>query len=144
MNRWAAQWWDNLSIQRKVWAVLLLLCVPLVGGLATHLYLVQQLLAVQQQRQELVLAHDQVQVLRRLAVDIEDAFRGYVLTEQSAFLAPLNDAEARLDESFANTGKALANLPRPTISLVQIERRVKNLLRSKRDLIADIEQGTAD
>lgn len=144
MNRWASQWWDNLSIQRKVWVVLLLLCVPLVGGLATHLYLVQQLLAVQQQRQELVLAHDQVQVLRRLAVDIEDAFRGYVLTEQSAFLAPLNDAETRLDQSFANAAKALANLPGPTISLVQIERRVRNLLQSKHELIADIQQGAAD
>ena len=144
MNRWAAQWWDNLSIQHKVWAVLLLLCVPLVGGLATHLYLTQQLLAVQQQRQEIVLAHEHVEVLRRLAVDIEDGFRGYVLTEQSAFLTPLNDAEARLDESFANAGKALAKLPRPTISLVQIERRVRNLLQSKHELIGDIQQGAAD
>ncbi len=144
MNGWAAHWWDNLSIQRKVWVMLLLLFVPLVGGLATHLYLVQHLLGVQQQRQELVEAHEEVQVLRRLAIDIEDAFRGYVLTEQSTFLAPLNDAEAKIDQSIANTSKALADLPDPAIGLAQIERRVKDLLQSKRALIADIQQGAVD
>ncbi len=144
MNRWAAHWWDNLSIQHKVWAVLLLLCVPLVGGLATHLYVVQHLLGVQQQRQEFVQAHEEVQVLRRLAVDIEDAFRGYVLSEQPAFLAPLIDAEAKIDQSVANTSKALADLPGPAIGLAQIEKRLKDLLQSKRELITDIQQGAAD
>ena len=33
MDRWAAQWWEHLRIQHKVWTVLLLLCVPLMEGL---------------------------------------------------------------------------------------------------------------
>jgi hypothetical protein len=78
MARWAAQWWEQLRIQHKVWTVLLLLCVPLIGGLATHLYIVQQLLSTQQQKHDLVLAREHVEVLRRLTVDIEDGFRGYV------------------------------------------------------------------
>ena len=45
MGRWAAQWWEQFRIPHKVWTVLLLLCVPLIGGLATHLYFVQQLLS---------------------------------------------------------------------------------------------------
>jgi len=65
---------DRLRIQHKVWVVLLLLCVPLSAGIAIHLYVVQQLLALQQQRQELMLADEQVLVLGRLAIDIEDGF----------------------------------------------------------------------
>ena len=62
MDRWVAQWGDQLRIQHKVWVVLLLLCVPLSAGIAIHLYVVQQLLALQQQRQELMLADEQVHV----------------------------------------------------------------------------------
>ena len=94
MSRSVTQWWQRLRIQHKVWAVLLLLCVPLIGGLATHLYFVQKLLSIQQQRQDLVLAHAEVHLLARLAVDIEDGFRGYVLTQQAPFLTPLTEAEA--------------------------------------------------
>ena len=76
MNEPAPTWWSRLRIQHKVWAVLLLLCIPLIAGLSTHLYLVQQLLALQEQRQDLILAEEQVNLLGRLAVDIEDDFRG--------------------------------------------------------------------
>ncbi|HET6676992.1 MAG TPA: CHASE3 domain-containing protein, partial [Nitrospira sp.] len=94
MQHTAADWWSQLRIQHKVWAVLLLLCLPLIAGLSTHLYLVQQLLTLQEHRHDLILAHEQVNLLRRLAVDIEDGFRGYLLTQQSAFLAPFAEAES--------------------------------------------------
>jgi uncharacterized protein YhhL (DUF1145 family) len=47
MDRWVAQWGDHLRIVHKVWVMLLLLCVPLGAGIAIHLYVVQQLLALQ-------------------------------------------------------------------------------------------------
>jgi signal transduction histidine kinase/CHASE3 domain sensor protein len=143
MNRRAGQWWEQLRIQHKVWAVLLLLCLPLVGGLAIHLYFVQELLAVQEQRHELVLAHEQVHLLRRLAVDIEDGFRGYVLTQQPAFLGPLAEAEARIDHAVANATRLLAGLPGLPTSLAPIERQLKELMRSKHELIAEIQRGEA-
>lgn len=141
MLRWVAQWWGRLRIQHKVWAVLLLVCAPLVGGLAAHLYVVHQLLAVQQQRHALVLADNQVNVLRRLAVDIEDAFRGYVLTEQTTFLAPLTEAEAKLEHALRDARRSLAAVPHTGEGLASIEHRLNNLLRTKRDLIADIQRG---
>lgn len=144
MNRWASQWWDNLSIQHKVWAVLLLLCVPLVGGLGTHLYLIQQLLAVQQQRQEIVLAHEHVEVLRRLVVDIEDGFRGYLLTQQPVFLAPMIEAEAKIDQAMASSATSLARLSGFPDSLAPVEQQVKGFLRSKHELITDIQRGDAE
>jgi signal transduction histidine kinase/CHASE3 domain sensor protein len=144
MDRWAAQWWDHLRIQHKVWAVLLLLCALLVGGFAIHLSFIQQLLSLQQQRQDLVLANAEVHLLARLGVDIEDGFRGYVMTQQPAFLTPLTEAEAKLDNTLLNANKALAELPGLSISLAPIEQQLKALLQSKHELIADIQKGTAD
>jgi signal transduction histidine kinase/CHASE3 domain sensor protein len=124
-----------------VWAVLLLLCVPLIGGLGTHLYFVQQLLSTQQQQQKLVLASAHVQVLQRLAVDIEDGFRGYVLTQQPVFLAPLTEAESRVDSALASATRLVAGLSGSPDSLDPIGRQLKDLLRSKHELIGDIQRG---
>ena len=144
MDRWAAQWGDRLRIQHKVWVMLLLLCVPLGAGIAIHLYAVQQLLALQQQKQDLMLADHQVHMLGRLAVDIEDGFRGYVLTQQPAFLAPLVEAEAKLNHALSDASTSLAKLSGSPNQLAPIERQLKDLLRSKQELIADIQQGLAD
>ncbi|MBX3303932.1 MAG: CHASE3 domain-containing protein [Nitrospira sp.] len=144
MKGWVTQWGDGLRIQHKVWAALLVLCVPLSVGIALHLYVVQQLLVLQQQRQELMLAEEQVHLLGRLAIDIEDGFRGYALTQSPAFLAPLADAEARLDQALANATTSLARLPGSSYDLVRIEQQLKILLRSKLELIADIRNGQAE
>ena len=144
MDRWATQWGGQLRIQHKVWVVLLLLCVPLSAGIAIHLYFVQQLIALQQQRQDLMLADEQVHVLGRLAIDIEDGFRGYVLTQQSAFLAPLAEAEAKLNQALSNATTSLAKLGGSPNNLAPIERQLKDLLRSKHELIADIQKGPVD
>ncbi|WP_455388854.1 ATP-binding protein [Petrachloros mirabilis] len=144
MQRWAAQWWDRLRIQHKVWVVLLLLCALLVAGFAIHLSFIQQLLSLQQQRHGLELAIGEVHQLARLGVDIEDGFRGYVMTQQPAFLTPLTEAETKLDKTLSNANKALAELPGLSISLAPIEQQLKALLQSKHELIADIQGGTAD
>jgi signal transduction histidine kinase/CHASE3 domain sensor protein len=144
MNRWAVQWVGQIRIQHKVWAMLLLLCVPLSAGIAIHLYAVHQLLALQQQKQDLMLADQQVHVLGRLAVDIEDGFRGYVLTQQPAFLAPLAEAEAKLNQSLSDASTSLAKVSGSPNQLPPIEQQLKDLLRSKQELIADIQHGLAD
>lgn len=143
MDRWVAQWWDQFRIQHKVWAVLLLICLPIAGGLATHLYIVDQLLTIQQQRHDIVLASEQMDVLGRLAVDIEDGFRGYVLTAQRAFLAPLTEADANIGPALTSASRTLARLPGSPIDLEPIERQLKNLRQSKQELIADIQRGEA-
>jgi signal transduction histidine kinase/CHASE3 domain sensor protein len=139
-----ADWWNRLRIQHKVWAVLLLLCVPLIVGLSTHLYLVQQLLALQEHRHDLVLAHEQVNNLQRLVVDIEDGFRGYVLTQQPAFLAPLTQAEYKLGHTIAEAKRTLAVVSGPTHVLQQIEGQLNTLLHSKHELMAGVERGEAE
>jgi CHASE3 domain sensor protein len=144
MGRWVVQWVNHLRIQHKVWVMLLLLCVPLGAGIAIHLYVVQQLLGLQQQKQDLTLADKQVHVLERLAVDIEDGFRGYVLTQQPAFLVPLIEAEAKLNQALSDASASLAKLPGSSNQLDSIERQLKDFLHSKQELIADIQRGRGD
>jgi signal transduction histidine kinase/CHASE3 domain sensor protein len=144
MNESAPTWWSRLRIQHKVWAVLLLLCVPLIAGLSTHLYLVQQLLNLQEQRQHLILAHEQVNLLRRLAVDIEDGFRGYLLTQHPAFLAPLTEAESKIDQTLKGAKEALAAASHSVEVLTPIEEQLKEFLRSKNELIAEVQRGDAE
>jgi CHASE3 domain sensor protein len=91
-----------------------------------------------------MLADEQVDVLGRLAIDIEDGFRGYVLTQQPAFLAPLAEAEAKLDQALSDATTSLARLSGSPNSLAPIEQQLKYLLRSKHELIADIQKGQAD
>src|SRR5262245_661529 len=144
MGRWVAQRMEQFRIQHRVWVMLLLLCVPLGAGIAIHLYVVQQLLGLQQQKQDLMLADKQVHVLGRLAVDIEDGFRGYALTQQPAFLAPLVEAEAKLNQALSDASASLAKLSGSPDQLAPIERQLKGLLHSKQELIADIQRGLAD
>jgi signal transduction histidine kinase/CHASE3 domain sensor protein len=138
------QWLNQLRIQHKVWVMLLLLCVPLSAGIAIHLYVVQQLLALQQQKQDLMLADEQVHLLGRLAVDIEDGFRGYVLTQQPAFLAPLVQAETKLNQALSDASTSLTKQSGSPNQLASIERQLKDLLRSKKELIGEIQKGLED
>ncbi|HKY72300.1 MAG TPA: ATP-binding protein [Nitrospira sp.] len=144
MGHKTADWWSRLRIQHKVWAVLLLLCVPLIAGLSTHLYLVQQLLTLQEQRHDLILAHEQVNLLRRLAVDIEDGFRGYLLTQRAPFLAPFTEAESKIDQALEDAKRALAATSGSAGMLTPIEHQLKEFLRSKHELIAEVQRGNAE
>ncbi|NOS79664.1 MAG: GAF domain-containing protein [Nitrospira sp.] len=138
------RWWETLRVQHKVWAVLLFLCVPLVGGLASHLYVVQRLLVAQQQRHDLLLARHQVEVLRRLSIDIEDAFRGYVITGQSAFLNPLLQAEENLGSLLHGVRRTLEAAPDYHLNVDSIEQRLRELLLSKHQLIDTMQQGKTE
>lgn len=135
------RWWDRLSIQKKVWVVLLLVIVPLIGALASHIWLVNQLLATQQIRHDSILAREQTQVLRRLTVDIEDAFRGYLLTHNRAFLTPMTDAEQKLDGAVAEAIARLRRVPQVSADLTAVGARLRELLASKHVLLARIERG---
>ena len=50
----------------------------------------------QQQRNQI---KEEILRLQRLTADIENGFRGYVLTNQSAFLHPVVSGEARVQDS---------------------------------------------
>ncbi|HSE60628.1 MAG TPA: ATP-binding protein [Nitrospiraceae bacterium] len=134
-------WWDRLSIQKKVWLILLLLVVPLVGALAGHLLLVNYLLATQQIRHNTILALEQTQGLRRLVGDIENAFHGYLLTGDQTFLASLTVAEQKLGEGLDEGMARLRLVPPVTSDPALIGTRLRQLLASKHSLLSRIERG---
>ncbi len=133
--------WDRLGIQRKVWVVLLVVVIPMVAILSIHATLIRSLLTTQQTRHHALLAREQTQELRRIAIDIEDAFRGYLLTENHAFLAPLRDADWRLKDSLARAEGLLATIPGVPGNLTGIGGRIVELLGSKHRLLEQVERG---
>jgi signal transduction histidine kinase/CHASE3 domain sensor protein len=137
-------WWNQLRVQQKVWVILLGLFIPLGCALAVHVSLVNHLLAIQQQRQNATQALEQVQVLRRLGVDVEDAFRGYLLTGQDAFLRPMEEAGLKLKPAVAHTLALVRDRPDLTADVRRATARLESLLASKQALVQQHRSGQAD
>ncbi len=138
-------WWDRLRLLQKVWTILLMIFIPMVGGLVVHVSLIKGLLNLQQQHQQTVLAREHIRVLRRLAVDIEDAFRGYLLTKQDSFLEPLKDAKARLGPTVDQTlSLTTDSVPDLVADVRRVTDRLTALLESKDALIRRFEAGQSD
>lgn len=133
--------WNPLRIQQKVWGILLLVFLPLIVALAGHVTLLDRLQSLQQQHHQVVLAREQVHILSRLTVDIEDAFRGYLLTRQDVFLTPMKDAEPKLKPTLDRIVSLAAGVPGLDVNIQVIEGRVNRLLRSKHELLDQVQAG---
>lgn len=140
-------WWSRLRVQQKVWTILVVVFVPLVFALALPVYFVSQLQTLQNQHHQILLAREQVRVLRRLAVDIEDAFRGYLLTGQEAFLRPMQDAAPKLTPTIERISALvhdISDMPKMSEQLQSASFRLAQLLQSKEDLIERVRSNHAD
>lgn len=141
MTHIARAWWDHLRVQQKVLAILLGVFVPLVAAVAVHVSLINHLLGVQRQHHQIVTVRQQILILRRLAVDIEDAFRGYLLTRQDWFLKPLEEAEAKLNPTVGRAMELVAPTPELAEDVRHVSERLKELLESKQALIRQVQAG---
>jgi signal transduction histidine kinase/CHASE3 domain sensor protein len=135
MRQLVSGWWNQLRVQQKVWVILLGLFIPLACALTIHVSLITHLLAIQQQRHDRTLALEQVQVLRRLGVDMEDSFRGYLLTRQDAFLKPMDEAELKLKPAVARMLTLVKDMPELTADVGHAASHLESLLESKRTLV---------
>lgn len=133
--------WGCLRVQRKVELVLFCILVPLLCALFGHVYLINRLLSYQDSRHDVVLVREQVGELRRLAIDIEDSFRGYLLTRRADFLRPLHEAETRLATEIKRTSLLLKGRFAGRSDIAAIEKQLKEFLSSKHALIEKVEQG---
>jgi signal transduction histidine kinase/CHASE3 domain sensor protein len=139
-----ATWWSSLRVQQKVWAILLAVFVPFVSVLVVQVTLINHLLIVQSQHQQLITARQQTLILRRLAVDIEDAFLGYLLTRQSEFLKPMTDAQPKIQPTVSRALAATGQFPELTADLRRVADRLSALLASKEALVKQIRAGQAE
>lgn len=136
-----AQWWLARRLPEKVWSILLIVLLPVIAALGVRLSAANHLLALQDRHHHILLAREQTHVLRRLAVDAEDAFRGYLLTQDETFLAPLDQAEARIPEITARIIRYSDAVPGIDKELRDASERLKGLVESKRLLLAQVKQG---
>ncbi|MEW6545255.1 MAG: ATP-binding protein [Nitrospirota bacterium] len=130
--------WKQLRVQQKLGTILLVVFAPLLCALIVHIYLLNQLHALQQERHQVLLAREQVQVLRRLAADVEDAFRGYLLTRQDTFLQPLLDAEPSVQPTIDRIMTLIKSSPELEDDVRGAGDRLASLLESKQALIRHI------
>jgi signal transduction histidine kinase/CHASE3 domain sensor protein len=134
-------WWNRLQVRQKVWTILLVVFLPLVGALVAHFALIDHLVSLQQQHHQTVLASEQVNVLRRLSVDMETAFRGYLLTRDDKFLPPLVEAEAKLGPTTRRILDLVAGDEALTEDIRGAQGRLTELLESKHRLIERFRRG---
>ena len=134
-------WWDRLRVRQKVWLIVLSVLVPLIAALAVEVSLINHLLGLQQQDQQTESARYHVASLRRLAVDIEDGFRGYLLTGQDVFLKSLEEAEPKLSPSIAKAERVAKQIPGLSVTVRETAERLHMLLESKKGLVGRIRDG---
>jgi signal transduction histidine kinase/CHASE3 domain sensor protein len=134
-------WWNRLRVQQKVWAILLVVFVPVVLAFALHVELINTLLTLQRQSDQIATARQQILILRRLAVDIEDAFRGYLLTQQKQFLGPLLEAEPKILPTSTKAMEMVTGIPGMAADIRSVSERLEELLRSKHTLINQVQAG---
>lgn len=134
-------WWRQLRVQHKVWAVLVLLLIPLGLSLGAHLYITNELLHIQAERQSVLLTREHIHVIHRLAIDGEDAYHGYVMTKQPEFARALIETESELDRVLnkiipVETGESTA-----ANELHAVVPRLHEVLVTLREINVDIRSG---
>jgi signal transduction histidine kinase/CHASE3 domain sensor protein len=134
-------WWNRLRVQQKVWTILLVVFVPVVLAFALHVELINTLLTLQRQSDQIATARQQILILRRLAVDIEDAFRGYLLTRKESFLVPLLEAEPSVTPTAVKAISMVAGIPGMAADIKSATARLEELLHSKHTLIQQVRGG---
>ena len=81
---------------------------------------------------------EEVLRLQRLVMDVETNFRGYLLTEQPAFLEPINQAENRLQAGMARLQDLTTRTPGLQAGVGVLSARLKEFIESKQALIANV------
>ncbi len=136
-----ATWWQQLTVRRKVWTVIVLLLIPLLFSLAVHLYVTSQLLSIQHERQSVLLAREYIHVIHRLAIDGEDAYHGYLASARAEFAAALAKTETELEQVLRETRQASAGRSTAADELRALIPGVEQLLASLHGMLVEIHAG---
>lgn len=136
--------WGRLGVRQKVAVIILVVFLPLLFALILHVILAGRQVTLQEQTHSVLLAREQVHILRRLAVDIEDAFRGYLLTRQEAFLKPMWEAEPKLRPTIDRFASLAEGVPDLRVDIWTVSASLDTLLDSKHRLVQRVQDGRLD
>jgi CHASE3 domain sensor protein len=130
---------------RKPYLIYALVAViPVALFVLVQIPLVWQWHAITQSQQEKNRIREEVLRLQWLTADIENGFRGYVLTNQAAFLHPVISGEAKVQDSVDHLLRLTQDLPNLQARIKVLAMRLRELIESKRKLTLQIDSGNQD
>ncbi len=130
---------------RKPYLIYALVAViPVALFVLVQIPLVWQWHAITQSQQEKNRIREEVLRLQWLTADIENGFRGYVLTNQATFLHPVISGEAKVQDSVDHLLRLTQNLPNLQARIKVLAMRLRELIESKRKLTLQIDSGNQD
>ena len=118
--------------------------IPVVLLLLVQIPLVWQWYAITQLQQEKNRLSEEVLRLQWLTADIENGFRGYVLTNQAAFLHPVVAGEAKVQDTIDHLFRLTQHRPNLQARVKVLAMRLHEMIESKRQLTLQIDSGKQD
>jgi signal transduction histidine kinase/CHASE3 domain sensor protein len=131
----------NLSVRRKVIFILAVMVLPVIGMMVLYLTTIRQLLAVQEEVDHLLEVQVQTDSIVEQIVDVQDGFRGFVLTRNEKFLDPFYSAEEAFDPAFHRLKQMVQDDPGQLQRITEIEAQARALLQKKKLLIDAVRIG---
>ena len=125
-----------VGIRGRLIGLLLVATIALASSFFAHLYLFEQWRGQHERQLHRSKILEEVLRLKGLVVDVETNFRGYLLTEQSSFLEPINLATSRLDSGMARLTDLTAGTPGLQAGVGVLLARLKEFVDSKQTLVA--------
>jgi len=131
------------AVQQRstVWAYLCTGVLLLLFFAAEQVYILKQWHEVSDAQELRNAITVQVLQLRRLATDIDSGFRGYALMRQSVFLVPVVAAEAEIPRALERLTELTEKTPPLQGSVRVLQRRLDELIETKRRLTFKIGSG---
>ena len=136
--------WLELGLRQKVAVILLVVLAPLLAALIIHVALIDHLHSLQEQHHYLVLTREQLHVLERVALDVENAFRGYALSREDRFLEPLKEANARLQPALDRMEDLASRTSIFSNETAAIHQRLHGFFKAKQELIERLQSRYPD
>ena len=118
--------------------------VPVALFVLVQIPLVWQWHAVTHSQQLMNGIREEVLRLQWLTADIENGFRGYVLTNQATFLHPVVAGEAKVQDSVDQLFRLTKDLPNLQARVKVLAMRLHEMIESKRQLTLQIDNGKQD
>ena len=127
---------------RKLYATYALVALaPLVLFVLIQIPLVWHWHSIHSAQQEHARIKEEVLRLQTLTADIENGFRGYVLTKQTAFLHPVVHGEAKVQGVLDHLLGLTENLPNLQARVKVLQERIHELIETKRRLTKQMDNG---
>ena len=132
---------SSLSVHRKMMLILGVTVLPVIALMLLYLTTIHQFAEAEHDVDRLLAVQLQTQEIMTQIVDVQQGFRGFVITRNEKFLDILYEAEERLDPAMHKLKQMVQGDREQLQRATEIEAKVRALLQKKRQLIDAIRVG---